>query len=302
MDPDAGSPETRPARTARFHLWSVLAIILSTTFVTLVAVFTSDLTTFWPLFIIPILVAALAYDIPGAVVTSAVVALAVALLIPDLARGTVTRSELIIGFVTFLSCGVVVGMQSGRSRRHSLALEQSSVRDPETGLYKPSYLRSRLAEEVRRGARHEVAVTLMLVHVDDIATFRDTFGSYKATMLLEHMADILRIAVRDTDVVGRYGDDAFGVVLPFAGPAEADLVADRVKKAVCGAEFEGDVLQPATRCTVSVAYAAYPSEAHEHDALVALAEERLAAMLAPEAGETKDARAAGMMRAGEARS
>jgi len=302
MDSGAGDSETRPVRSRRFHLWSVLAIVLSTMFIALVAVFTGDLTTFWPLLVVPIIIAALAYDVPGAIAASAVCTLVLALLLPELGSSTLSLPELIVGLIAFLGCGVTVGIQSRRSRRNSIALERSSVRDPETGLYKPSHFRTRLAEELRRGARHEIAVGLLLIHVDDLPEFRQTFGSYKASMLLEHMADILRIAVRDTDIVGRFSDDSFGVVLPFAGPVEAELVAERVRDAVRNAEFEGDVLQPATHCSVTVSAACYPSDASEQHHLVSLAEERIAAGMESDCEPDAGPRSAGMMRAGEARS
>lgn len=302
MDTDAGYHETQPVRSARFHLWSILAIVMSTVFVGLVAVFTGNLAASWPLLIVPIIIAALAYDVPGAIAASAACVLVVAILLPDLASNSMTRSEMFVGLITFLGCGIVVGVQSQRSRQHSLMLEQSSVRDPESGLYKPSYFRARLAEELRRGARHDVHVSLLLIHVDGLPDFRETFGSYKASLLLEHMADILRIAVRDTDIVGRYGPDSFGAVLPFAGPAEATIVADRIRLAVCGAEFEGDVLQPAATCTVTVSVASFPADTTEQTALQTLAEERLAALLPLDSLSTADSRGAGMMRAGEARS
>ncbi len=302
MDSDAGYHETQPVRSARFHLWSILAVVMSTAFVGLVAVFTGNLAAFWPLLIVPIIIAALAYDVPGAIAASAACVLVVALLLPDLDSSTLTRSELLVGLITFLGCGIVVGVQSQRSRHHSLVLEQSSVRDPESGLYKPAYFRARLAEELRRGARHNVQVSLLLIHVDGLHDFGETFGSYKASMLLEHMADILRIAVRDTDIVGRYSSDSFAAVLPFAGPPEAAVVADRVRLAVHGAEFEGDVLQPAAQCTVTVSLASFPAETSEQAALQALAEERLAALLPSDRQSTTDSHGAGMMRTGEARS
>jgi diguanylate cyclase (GGDEF)-like protein len=283
MDSDAGHQDSGGEDVDRFHLWSALAVVLSGIFVALLTFFAGDLGTLWPLFLIPIVVAALAYGVPGAVVATAVSALAVALMPPGAADGTPTLPDLVIGLAIFLACGVVVGAQSSRNRRHGFVLEQASVRDAATGLYKPPYLRARLAEEVRRGGRHEVDVGLVLVRVNDLRRFRDTFGSYKSDRLLEHMGDILRLAVRETDIVGRYAADAFAVVAPFAGPAETSLIAERLRGAARSAEFEGDVLEPSARCGVTVAAASFPSEAGECDELIGLAEVRLAAAAPGEA-------------------
>lgn len=264
-----------PARPDRVHLLSVLSIVLCTLFVAMIVVFTGDLATYWSLFLLPVVMAAMFYGVPGSVLVTAVSAAIAVMALPDALNGTPMRAELLVGFITFLACGIVVGIQSSRSRWHSYELEQASERDRVTGLYKAAYMRARLTEEVLRAARHEADLGLVLARVDDLQGFGSKYGSFKATLLIEHMADIVRIAVRETDIVGRYAEDTFGIIAPFATAEESALVAQRVRATVADAEFEGDVLEPTVRSSVSVASASFPEDARDVEELIETVEAKL---------------------------
>ncbi len=271
MDPS--TDETRAP--VHIKLWNILIVSAALVFVLVLVLLTGDVAAVWPLFALPIVLGGALLRVPGAVVATAASALCIILTGPGAAYASGAAVPLTAGIGAFALCGIIVGAQASRAQRRAIALEESSFRDPETGLYRPSIMRQRLIEEVRRAERHGVELGLVVVRVDGLAAFRDTFGAYKAGLLMEHLADVLRITVRDTDVVGRYGPESFGVVLPFAGPAPTMLVADRVRLAACSAEFEGDVLEPSTHCPVSVAHAAYPVDALSVESLVAIVADRL---------------------------
>jgi len=259
------------------HLTSTIVIVAVTLFFTLLAVFTGEFGILWPLYLAPILIAAFYHGVPGAILTTTLCAAIAVLIMSGSDHSATARLGIVIGFVTFLCCGVVVGIAANRSRRHVLEVEQASVYDPETGLFTSVALRERLSQEIDRSTRHAFDVALVIARIDDLARFREQFGAYKMGLLLEHMADVVSIAVRGTDVVGRFSSDALAVVAPYTAPADARIIADRIDRAVRDAVFEGDVLEPATRCTATVVWASTPREATGLDALVGLAEERLAA-------------------------
>lgn len=288
---------TESSVSVGFRLWSALAVGATVLFVTLLIGLTGDLGSYWPLYIVPVMLAAVFFYVPGLVLAATVCAAAVAFVAPPGGLSGSSGVQILVGFTALLVAGGAVAVHASRSARHAVALEQVSFRDEESGLYKPTYMRRRLIEEVRRATRHEVAVGLLVVRLDGLAVFRETFGAYKTGLLMEHLADVLRITVRDTDVVGRYGPESFGVIMPFAGPLEAMLVAERVRSAACNAEFEGDVLQPSAHCPVSVAAVALPAEADTIEELVAIAADRLADT-APDFDSPK---AVGSFRLGEVR-
>lgn len=269
--PEPNGTEDRPG-PARLRLTSALLVVITGAFVTGLILFTGDLRTYWPLYLIPIVIAALTYHVGGALVACAAATALVAFLSPGTSG---MLRQIAVGMVTFVLSGAVIGVQARRQQRHSLQLERLSVRDELTGLYTADVLHSRLGEELRRSDRYWVMTALAIVSVEDFAAFKERFGHYKGDLLLEHMADVLRIAVRETDIIARYGPTQFAIILPFSDSKDAAAVAARIEEAMARTEFEGDVLEPVARCSVSVAVASYPEEAAGQAELVRKAEQRL---------------------------
>lgn len=261
-------------RSAEFHLTSLLLIGASAGFAALLVGLTGNLDAFWPLYLLPILAAALAYHIAGAVLSSAVVLLLVVLTAPQPAFESIGR--IAVGLAAAVVCGIVVGAQARRHAIHEHELEQASIRDEITGAFTPVYFGNRLAEEIRRCDRYSVGVGVVLAGVEDFEAFKSTFGHYKSELLLEHMASVINVSVRDTDIVARFGPEEFAVILPFADAKESQVAATRIKAGVDSAQFEGDALEPITSVGVVVAAVSYPSEANERSGLLQLLEDRLA--------------------------
>jgi diguanylate cyclase (GGDEF)-like protein len=262
-------------RPTSIHLAALVLVGLTGGFVTALILVTGELVTLWPLYIVPIVIAALTYYVGGAVLAAAICAALLVLMHYNMGPTTFFLPELIVGMAAFTISGVVIGLQAHRSKRHGTVLEETSILDPVTGLYKRAHLDKRLQEELRRSERYGLNCSVVLVEIECFDAFKQQFGSYKAELLLEHLGDILRVSVRDHDIVARYGEISFAIVLPFADAEQAESVATRLRDIVADTEFEGDVLEPATHCTVRTAHAAYPGDACERVPLLALAENRL---------------------------
>ncbi len=269
-------PDTH-RRPTSLHLAALVLVALTGGFVTTLIVITGEIATLWPLYIVPIVIAALTYHVGGGVLVSAICAALLVLARYGAGAPSAALPELVVGVVAFTISGVVIGVQAYRSSRHGTILEETSIRDPVTGVYKRAYLDKRLHEELRRSERHGLSCSVLLVEVDCFEAFRNQFGHYKADLMLEHMADVLRVSVRDHDIVGRYDHVTFAIVLPFTAATAVGVVGARLETVVTGTEFEGDVLEPATRCTVRTAHATYPDDGCVRDQLLAVAENRLGA-------------------------
>lgn len=138
--------------------------------------------------------------------------------------------------------------------------EQSEV-DPLTGLYNRRYLMDHLERElarVRRGAR----LGLAMLDLDRFKLINDRHGHQRGDELLEAVADALREAVREVDVVGRYGGDEMVVVFIDPDPAELETVARRLVRVVreTAAPFDEEA-----RVTVSIGLALAGTEDHAAD-------------------------------------
>lgn len=248
----------------RIHLRSLLLIAASGAFVTLLGVLSGYLHVLWPLYGIPIFVAALTYDANGGAIVAAmcvaIVALWFALTRPDALAATSIEATAatMLGMLSMGALGVAVGWRVRAYKERQSALEQTTVRDELTGLYNFRYLSGRLREEVRRAERYDARLAIVFLDIDQFKAFNDTYGHHKGNTALKRVADVLRLAARETDVVGRYGGEEFVVILPLAGADEAVTTAERICAAMRATTFEGDEVTPGVSLTVSCGVAVFP--------------------------------------------
>lgn len=274
------------------HLAWLLSVVIAGAFVTALIVSTGDLTTFWPLYIVPVVIASLGYHVPGAIVSVALVSAVLALLAYGAGYESPPLPALVVGMVAYVISGVVIGVQTQRYRRQRQELEQDATRDAITGSYRADYFTARLHEEVRRSARHDQNFTLSLVRLIGFADFQHLYGRVKADLLLERLGEVLHLTVRSTDLVGRLESALFAVIMPSTAADEAQAVAERLVSAVAAAEFEGDALEPVVHRSAQVVSATYPGDATDADALLAAVRSRLDALAPqPDSDQSEPSRA-----------
>ncbi|MDP9794145.1 diguanylate cyclase (GGDEF)-like protein/PAS domain S-box-containing protein [Catenuloplanes nepalensis] len=148
-------------------------------------------------------------------------------------------------------------------------LKHQATYDPLTACLNRASTLAALQESLHRHAGAGVAV--MFIDLNAFKDVNDRLGHAAGDHLLAFVAGRLRRAVRDTDVVGRFGGDEFVVVCaPVAGPDRARLIAENLVAALDDATLEtgGDVLRPAA--SIGVAWA--PTGATTAEALIARAD------------------------------
>jgi diguanylate cyclase (GGDEF)-like protein len=137
------------------------------------------------------------------------------------------------------------------------SLSAQAVRDSLTGLYNRRYLEQALEREVRRAARNNRTVGVIMLDLDHFKDFNDTHGHEAGDMLLRTLGDYLVTNVRAEDIACRYGGEEFVVILPEASPAMSRSRAEELWKGVQGmhVNFHGELLRGVT---VSAGVASFP--------------------------------------------
>ena len=136
-------------------------------------------------------------------------------------------------------------------------LREHAIVDELTGLYNVRYLQTRLAEEWKRAERHHEPLAVAFVDVDHLRAINERSGHEAGDAVLREVGTRLRTAVREIDVLTRYGGEEFVVLLPSTHLAGAVTVARRIVSAV--ADRSIDAGGTGVRVTVSVGLALYPS-------------------------------------------
>ncbi|WP_173066980.1 putative bifunctional diguanylate cyclase/phosphodiesterase [Sulfurimicrobium lacus] len=112
--------------------------------------------------------------------------------------------------------------------KYTKDLEYYATRDPLTDLYNQRMFWELLGYEVGRAERHHQEFGVMVLDMDNFKTVNDRYGHPFGDAFLQAFAKLLHQAVRQGDMIVRYGGDEFAVILPEAGESQAYEVAERV--------------------------------------------------------------------------
>jgi diguanylate cyclase (GGDEF)-like protein len=113
-------------------------------------------------------------------------------------------------------------------------LDRLSRTDSLTGCANRREFDERLAHEWSRGVRSGGDLTVMLLDVDHFKLYNDRYGHPAGDVCLREVARAVQGAVRDTDLVARYGGEGFALILPGPMTEGGPIVAERIRASVEG--------------------------------------------------------------------
>ena len=170
-----------------------------------------------------------------------------------------------VGYLTDVFNNMVTRLRESRQ-----ALERLSATDPLTGLFNRRWMMDALENEVRRSRRLKHKFAVIMADVDHFKRFNDAHGHPAGDAVLKRVAEILREATRDVDVVARYGGEEFFVMMPETeGEGGAD-VADRVRERLAAEPLPGG-----GTVTLSFGVAEFPAHGDVGETLIAIADAAL---------------------------
>ena len=149
-------------------------------------------------------------------------------------------------------------------------LDQTPIVDDLTRLYNRRYYDNRLQEEVSRASRTGTDMSVIFVRLDGLANLARTQGTLKRDEALTGTSDILRRSVRRVDILTRYDEQTFALILPFTG-ASVDVVTRRIEQNLGSwlAEKGWQGLRPLV--TFGIGSAVFPRDSRQSEPLSRLA-------------------------------
>lgn len=137
-------------------------------------------------------------------------------------------------------------------------LLQVSTTDELTGLHNRKYLQERLEQEISRAKRYGTKLSCLLFDLDFFKVVNDIYGYEWGDVLLRSIADKLKQLIRKEDILTRYGDEEFLLILPNTSEENAFLFAERFRRDIEKMEFIPAGEEERHPITISGGISSYP--------------------------------------------
>jgi diguanylate cyclase (GGDEF)-like protein len=111
-----------------------------------------------------------------------------------------------------------------------------AITDPLTGLLNRRKFEEVLENEVTRARRYG-PLSLLMIDLNFFKQVNDRHGHPAGDEVLKSVARLLKSCCRETDLCARLGGDEFAVVLPHTDGSAAEVVRDRILKAMAVTTF-----------------------------------------------------------------
>ena len=137
-------------------------------------------------------------------------------------------------------------------------LKVVSTTDELTGLHNRKYMQERLDQEISRARRYGTKLSCLLFDLDFFKVVNDIYGYEWGDVLLRSIADKLKQLIRKEDILTRYGDEEFLLILPNTSEENAFLFGERFRREVEKMEFIPAGEDEAHKVTISGGISTYP--------------------------------------------
>lgn len=147
--------------------------------------------------------------------------------------------------------------------------ERLANTDSLTGAFNRRYLEDFTLNYLKIVKRENRNLSLLIIDLDDFKDINDNYGHYKGDELLVEFVKLIKMSVRDNDLVVRYGGDEFIVLLPDATKESAIYVAQKIKTNIYEYSEKNDAF------TVSIGISNYQAGDVKIDDIIKRADEAL---------------------------
>ena len=144
------------------------------------------------------------------------------------------------------------------AKRLMQTLRESAMVDPMTGLYNRRFLQEHTAQIISGVLRRKTQIGLLVCDIDYFKQVNDTHGHDVGDELLRETAIVLKNAVRESDIVIRFGGEEFLVLLMDVQPGDAMPVAEKIRQAV--EKLKVTVGEKVLQKTISIGVAEFPGD------------------------------------------
>ncbi|RZL10701.1 MAG: GGDEF domain-containing protein [Rubrivivax sp.] len=145
--------------------------------------------------------------------------------------------------------------QQGTLAEALARLETLATRDPMTGLFNQKHMAELMDQQAKRAQRGQAPLAVALLDLDHFRQINDRHGHDVGDSVLADVARCATDALRQTDVIGRWGGEEFVVLFVDSDHAQALLGLERLRERLAGQRLGTAALQAGVSVRLSAGLA-----------------------------------------------
>ena len=182
-------------------------------------------------------------------------------------------SEVMMLFVPYLLVGYLTSLLAADLKNARKGLELLSDTDELTGLKNRRAFNNELETHVKRGTRYKNRFSVLMLDADNLKSVNDSLGHAVGDKLIISIAQVIQEALRETDVLARYGGDEFVVILSETTEKPALEIAERIRSSVENTSFSSGGERVSS--TISIGISCFPDDSEIGSEIIARADSEL---------------------------
>ncbi|NMM66003.1 diguanylate cyclase [Clostridium sp. P21] len=127
-----------------------------------------------------------------------------------------------------------------RYNEYQEKLKAMAIKDGLTGLYNHTFLIEILEKEIKKHEKKVSSISFAMIDIDYFKKVNDAYGHLFGDKVLKGLSDMLLKSVPNSDIVGRYGGEEFGIIFTHESKGNLEKLCETLRKNVQDAEFETD--------------------------------------------------------------
>ncbi len=150
-------------------------------------------------------------------------------------------------------------------------MKKLSTVDKLTGVYLRKYMEERFAVELAMARSENRKLSVVMCDIDKFKLINDQFGHRKGDEILRKLGAELKMGLRDTDLIGRYGGEEFIILLPDTNQDQALEVCEKLRRRI----MENIGVSNEQPITISLGISTYPHHGLNEEELIEKADQAL---------------------------
>ncbi len=163
-----------------------------------------------------------------------------------------------------------VGLDLTERKAYEEEISWLADHDPLTGLLNRRRFQTLLQGSLSAAKRYHHNVALLFLDLDNFKHINDTLGHQVGDTLIQAAASNLKLVLRETDSIARFGGDEFAIILPQIDAHGAIDVAEKINK--CLGSMRVPMVDSNHRTMASIGIAIYPEHGDNEKELLSNAD------------------------------